>query len=389
MATLNETLETIRAEEASVQTLFGGDGARVRDRRRNPDYLRQLTEAATFIAEVGDGHRPVYHLREAMTTSDFPLLFADVLDRQLLAAYQETPAVWQAFCRRSVVPDFRSVKRFAIDGAEGVLDEVAERKEYPEHALSETEDTYSVKKYGRRIDLSWETMINDDLQAFTSGEMARRLARAARRSEQKFATGLYVDSTGPHASLYTVGFANIVTSNPALSIAGLQTAMQVLAAMVDVDGEPIFVDSVVLVVPPALEITAQNILHATQIIATDSGGSTNQTLWAQNWMQGRVRLVVDPYIPIVASSSNGSTSWFLFTDPQVSRPALEMGFLRGNEEPALYQRSPNARNISGGEVSESFEEDSIAYRVRHVFGGARLTTTGGAKATVASDGTWH
>lgn len=396
MATLTETLETIRAEEASVQSLFGGDGSRVRDRRKTPEYLRQLSEAARFVAEVGEGHRPVYHLREAMTTSDFPLLFADILDRQLLASYRETQPVWQAYCHRSTVPDFRSVKRFAVDGAEGVLDEVHEREEYPEKALSETADTYSVKKYGRRLDLSWEMMINDDLQAFTSGKMAARLARAARRSEQKFATTLYVDANGPHASLYTAGYANIVNAtnagspftavNPALSIAALQQAMVVMAKMVDADGEPIVVDMVTLVVPPALEITAQNILNALQLNVVESGGTTNQTIWAQNWMRGRVTLVVDPYIPIVASTANGGTSWFLFANPDTSRPAIEIGFLRGNEEPALYERAPNARRVAGGDVPESFEEDSIAYRVRHVFGGTRLTTTGGAKATVASNG---
>ena len=383
MATFAETVETVRAEEASIGNLFGGD-ARVRDRRRTPEYLRTLAEAAGFLADVETGRRPMYHLREAMTTSDFPLLFADVLDRQLLAAYRETPPTWTSYCRRSSVPDFRSVKRFAIDGAEGVLTAVAEREEYPEVSLAESQDTYSVAKYGRRIDLSWETMVNDDLDAFRS--IPERLARAARRSEEKFATELYVDSSGPHASLYTAGNANIVTANPALSIAGLQTAMQVLAAQVDTDGEPIFVEAITLVVPPALEITAQNILNAVTIDATTAGGVSGQTIRAENWMRGRVTLQVGYYIPIVATT-NGTTSWFLFASPATSRAALELGFLRGNEEPALYERAPNARRVGGGDVSESFEEDSIAWRVRHVFGGARLTGTGGAKATVASDGT--
>lgn len=387
MATFNETVETIASEEASVRTLFNSreDGNRVREnRQRNPQYMRQLVEAADFVGEIDAGRRPLYHLREAMSTDDFPLLFADILDRQLLAAYRETPAVWRNFVRRSVVPDFRTVKRFAVDGAEAVLPEVAEGEEYPEESLSESEDSYSVRKYGRRLDLFWEALVNDDLDAFRRSP--ERLARAARRSEQRFATELYVDANGPHASLYTSGNSNIVTGNPVLSTEALQTAFEVLADQTDEDGEPIVIEAVELVVPPALEVTAQNILNAMQIEVSNQGGTSNQTVIAANWMRGRTRLNVDPYIPLVASSANGATSWFLFANPDSGRPALELGFLRGFEDPALYERMPNARRVGGGEAMEAFEDDSVAWRVRHVFGGTRLTSTGGEKSTVASNG---
>jgi hypothetical protein len=104
-------------------------------------------------------------------------------------------------------------------------------------------------------------------------------------------------------------------------------------------------------------------------------------------MKNRLKLVVNPYIPVIASTANGNTSWFIMSNPNSGgRPSLEMGFLRGHEEPALYERLPNARRVGGGDAVESFEDDSRAWRVRHVFGGARLLETGGAKATVASQG---
>lgn len=103
-------------------------------------------------------------------------------------------------------------------------------------------------------------------------------------------------------------------------------------------------------------------------------------------MKNEVNLQVEPYIPHVAGE-NGSTMWSLFTSPQTGRPALDLGFLRGYEEPSLYERAPNARRIGGGgDVNESFEDDSVAWRIRHVLGGTQLTSTGGQKATVASNG---
>lgn len=385
MAEFLELVETIRAEEASATALFGGEGAAAR-RAGTPDpkYLKRLAEAADLVARAyGGNRRAVLTLQEALGTSDFPLLFGDILDRQLLAAYRETPQVFRNFCKIARVRDFRTVNRFAINGAESVLSEVAAQSEYPESRLTEARYQYAVKKYGRRIPFSWEAMINDDLDALS--DTPARFGRAARRTESRFATTLYVDASGPHASLYTTGNANKVTSNPVLSIAALQTAMTVLAAQVDADSEPIVVESVELVVPPALEITAMNVVNALQIELTESGGTSNQKLIAANWMKNRVRVSVDPYIPLVASSANGSTSWFLFANASTGRPALEVGFLRGHEEPQIFIKSPNAQRVGGGQVNPmdgDFDTDSIQYKVRHVLGGTRLDP----KATVGSNG---
>jgi hypothetical protein len=385
MANFGETLETIRAEEASVRNLFRGDGRRVRTMERSPAYMRNLVEAAGFLKDVLDGRRPMYHLMEAMSTDDFPLLLGDVLDRQLLANYVATPSLWSNYTKRGTVPNFNPVKRTAIDGAEGELERVAELGEYPEAHLDETQDQYSVAKYGRRLDLSWEVLINDDLDAFRSAP--ERLARGAVRSEDRFATGLFVDANGPHASLYDARYGNIVTGNPRFDIAGLQAAMLAISTQTDTDGNPIIIEGVELVIPPALEVPALNILNALQVEVTTNGGTNDAKLIATNWMRGRVHLTVNPYIPIIANTANGSTSWFLFANPNTGRPWGEVGFLRGFEQPALYERMPNARRVGGGgEVMESFENDSRAWRVRHVFGGTRFLTTGGTKATVASNG---
>ena len=381
-----EVIESIRAEEASVQRLFNSEGQGVRQLagRQNQQYMTKLAEAAKFVADVFEGRRPVYHLQEAMTTSDFPLLFGDILDRQLLANYRESPATYRSYCKVATVRDFRTVNRYFVNGAEAVLSQVNEQAEYPEVALDEGRYQYSVQKYGRRIPFSWEAMINDDLDALK--DVPARFGRAARRTEERFATVLFCDANGPHVTLYAAGNNNIVTGNPALSIAGLQTAMQVLAAQTDTDGEPIVIDSVHLVVPPALEITAQNILNALEIRLNEAGGTANQMVVAQNWMKSRVQLHVNWYIPmIITNGTRGNTSWFLFANPSVGRPALEVGFLRGHTEPEIFIKSPNAQRVGGGAVNPldgDFDTDSIQYKVRHVLGGTRLDP----KATVASRG---
>lgn len=385
-----ELIESFHASDAEFSNLFGGEGRQLRSTERTgiaeAKHRANLLEAARFISDIQTGKQPFGRLQEAMTRSDFPLLFADILDRQMLGSYRETQPTWQAYARRSVVPDLRKVKRFAQDGAEGRLDEVDELEEYKQRKLSERKDEFSVRKFGNRLDLSWEAMINDDFDNFM--KIPERLARAARRTEAFFATSLFVNTEGPDSNLYKAGFENILTGNPELSIESIQAAITQLSKAVDFDGEPILIDVVTLVVPPALKVVAENIVNATEIWATNNGGTANEKLRVANWMKSGINIQVEPWIPHIATKKNGDTSWFLFGAPTDGRPALELGFLRGNEEPALYERLPTARRVGGGggDAMEAFEDDSRAWRVRHVIGGVQLTGTGGAKSTIASNG---
>jgi hypothetical protein len=382
-----ELIETIRAEDAEVTKLFNAeDGKGIRSatasKRDTGVYKRKLVETAKFMEQIVRGRRPVYHFQEALTTSDFPLLFGDIIDRMVLGGYTEWPKNWTNFTRTEEVPDFRTVSRHFWDGAMGTLSEVPERTEYPEATLTEGRYQYSVKKYGRAIDFSWEMMVNNDLNFFN--DIPDRFGAAAARTEARFVTDLYVGTAGPDATFFAVGNKNIITGNPALSIAGLQKGFEILTDQVDADGHPIFIDMVELVVPPALEITAMNILNALQLELVEAGGTTNQKLIAANWMKNRVRLTVDPYISQIATS-NQKTSWFLFANPRTNRPAIVVGRLRGHATPEVFIKESNQRRVGGGLASPldgDFETDSIRYKVRMVTGGVLMDP----KAAVASNG---
>ena len=390
-----QLVETIRSEEAArnaeaASRFLSEDGFRsaTGNIRKHPRYSQMLVEALRVVENARKSRRGMDVFNEAMGTADFPLLMGDVLDRQLLGTYTEAPSTWSIYCRRGTVPDFRTVKRFAVDGAEGVLPSVGEKGTYLPQVLSETKYSYAVSKYGRIIKWDWEAWVNDDMDGLASSSPAR-LGKAARRSEDKFTTQLHVDANGPHASLYSTANKNkIVTANgaasanPVLGIAGLQDALTVLGLQVDADGEPISVDGVILEVGPALAQTAKNILSASQIII--GADSASQRILTANWMRDNMTLVVNPYIPIVASSANGNTTWFVHAAPGAGRPAMEMGFLRGYEAPQLFQKISNQMRIGGAAnaMDGSFEDDTTAFKVRHVFGGTSLD----GKGTVGSNG---
>jgi len=381
---LLDLIETYNAADASAERLYAREGRSVRGRRNDPKYKEALLEATRLYQRVLDGRTPVWRLQEAMTTSDFQYLFGDIIDRQMLAAYQRTPVMWQQVARRGRVRDFRTVSRYTLDGGEAVLDEVKQAAEYPAAAVTDGRYQYAVKKYGRRLPITWEALVNDDLDALS--DLPTRLANAARFSEEKFFTQLFASSTGPNSTFFSSGNKNIVSGNPALSVAGLTAAFNTLAAQTDTDGNPIYVGGVLLVVPPALKITANNILNATEILAADGGGdgTGNNQLRVANWLRNDVEVVVNPWLPVVDTTS-GNTAWYLFADPNVGRPAMEIGFLIGHETPELFQKAPNAVRVGGGAVDPmdgDFDTDSIDTKVRHVFGGVLMDP----KSAVASTG---
>lgn len=343
------------------------------DINKGEGYEQKLKETVDLLANAKNlpAHLHEYLIREAITTSDFPYLFGDVLDRQVLASYKAVDPVWKAFVRMSTVRDFKTAYRFAITGGDQYLDEVAEKGEYL--ASERTEDRYSlaVKKYGRQFDISWETLINDDLGALK--DTPERFARAAVRTEHRIVTNQYADDDGTHAAgnLYDKVTANEINGSVALlTIANLEAGLEAMAGFRDANGEAIMNRAKYLVVPPALEMTARQILtSATKMWVESAGGAATPYPTTNVVSQMGLTLIIDPYLPIM-DTTNGNTGWYLFADPR-DIAALEVAHLRGHERPEICMKASDKVTVGGGAInplSGDFATDNVFYRVRICFG---------------------
>jgi len=377
------SVATVDAETLSIHEAFGGQ-TRLSNRaahaqRNDPTWLRRVAAAEQLVDDIRYARRPLHHFSEAMSTADFPLIFADSLDRQLYGAYEAITPTWQRYARAATVNDFRAVKRFATSGIRGILQPVNELAEFERRAQTETQYSYAVGKYEAGFAVSFEAMINDDLNAFM--RLPQDLADSARDSEERFVTTLFADANGPHASHYTAGNNNVGTA--ALDRDALQSALTTLMKRVDERGNPIQVTAVELVVGPGLALQAQEIINAIEYRAVDTAG--NVTIIRGNGIGANLTVSTNFWIPSVVSTANADTSWWLFANPTTTaRPALEFGRLRGYEQPALYEKVPNMRRIGGGpEEPFSFETEAAEKKIRHIFGGSFVDP----KMTWASTGT--
>lgn len=325
-----------------------------------------------------------YGLQEAHTTSDFPLLMGDVLDRMMLARFNEVPPVWRQYISVGrPLRDFRAARLLQTDGGDGQWSEITEEDTLTYTTLSESGHTISAALYGKAVHLSWRMLINDDLDAFA--EIPAILGRGGRRTIAKYACDLLFDANGPDATFISAGNGNLLTGNPDLAIDSLATAIQTVAGFVDSEGEPILVENMVLVHGPGLRVTVQNLLNQLSVDMTVAGGVTNQTIRVNNWIVRGLTAVEDPYIPIIVTTgSRGSTSWLLCASPNAGRPAARIRFLQGFEQPNLYQKAPDTMRVSGGldDMVGDFNSMSHEYKGLVAFGGSTIEP----KAVVGSNG---
>ena len=388
-------------------------------RRRYQNRLHAAVKEVLYPVMQRGRASDVERFQEAMSIGDFPNLFGDIIDRAVLANYEETPYTWNLIAKQATVNNFLPVKRFRVDGGTGLLGPTGSNSgnlvnsgglipldqgaNYPEDYLTVPSPyEYQLFKRGKRMPFFWETLVNDDLNALK--DTPARFGRGARREEEYFVTALFANNS----TFYSNANANLVNAanaggyftanDPALSITALQQAIAVMMLQKDTTGQPISVEAMTLVVPPSLKTIAMNILNTDFVFMADQGGTQQingsnlsatlaQQLHAMNWAKNIVRLAVNYYLPIV-DTVHGQTGWYLFANPESGRPAIEYGVLRGHETPELFMKLPNSVAIGEGTMGPGpgifpgttemnpmegdFDTDSVHYKIRCIKGGTLI-----------------
>ncbi len=352
------------------------------DRRKPANYERKLKEAVDLLSNARGlaPHRAKFLLQEAIVTTDFAVYFGDVLERKLVSAYKAIDPLWKPYFKaRPTVPDFRKAFDFATYGGDNVLPEVDEKGEYRATQKRQVNYEIEVKKRGQQFDISWETLVNDDLNALKG--TPDDYARAAANTEHSLAINEYAGDIGAHVE--GVGgflYQNLINSVAGpLTIATLETALEMMAALTSLSGMPIKNMMKFLVVPPALEMTARQILTSTQKMWTDDAGGVFRASPTANVVsQMGLTLIVEPWLQSINAGGNGLTGWYLFADPS-DIATLGYAHLEGHTSPEICMKASDKVAIGGGPISPfdgDFATDNVFYRVRHIFGVASLDWRG-------------
>ncbi|NYS26706.1 Mu-like prophage major head subunit gpT family protein [Rhodobacteraceae bacterium 2376] len=262
--------------------------------------------------------------RALHTTSDFPIILGDTVGRVLRDAYQAAPSGIRRLGRQTTARDFRAVNKIML-GEAPLLEKLNEHGEIKAGTMAEAREAYKVETWARKIGITRQVLVNDDLGAFA--DLARRMGQAAAETEARIlVTLLEVGSgNGPTMSdgktLFHADHGNKAGGGAAISDATLSTARLALRTQKGIEDRTIRVTPRNLLVPPALETTAEKWLAT---IAPATAADVNP-------FAGSLSLVVEPRL-------SSATRWYVTADPG-EIDGLEFAYLSGAEGPQVESRS--------------------------------------------------
>jgi len=304
-------------------------------------------------------------LREAdVTTASFSYLLGTSMNKRLLKDYQAWPSEWQKFSTITAIKDFKQQDRVRL-GAFGSLSTVAEDAAYTTLTVADTRAIYTPAKRGNLVQVTRETIINDDLYAIK--QIPQKLAVAAAFTLAEFVYNLLApgganiydahplfDSVNHLNTGVTSGNLSTANQGSALASSALQTAVIKMRKQTNMAGKPIGLKPRYLLVCPDLEFTAMTILRSAGL----PGGSNNDI----NPMMGYAEPIVSPQLNALAAGPASTTICIAVAAPRAI-DTLEVGFVGGQANPVLLIQDMPLYGLN-------FTQDTISYKVRHEYGGA-------------------
>lgn len=316
--------------------------------------LVEMAAAATdyrgSLRTVADRERVM--MAASHTTSDFPAIFENALNKQLEARYREAMPTYRDISRRVTFNDFRP-HPMVRTGDFPDLQEVGEGGEIQYGTFGEKREVVAVKSYGVAVRLSRQMIINDDLDGIA--QVIADRGRAVARFEDKVFYAMMLggsNADGPTLAetsrqVFNTTDKTKASSNAAITVASLAIGRAELRKRKSVDGNELDVSAAILLVGPDKETEAQQIVAPIQ---AQSAGNVNP-------FSGTLQVKTTAKIT--------GNAWYLFASP-ADMPCFVHGFLSGFEAPRLR-------------MDEPFGQQGVALSVEHDFGVGAIDFRGGFK----------
>lgn len=269
-------------------------------------------------------------------TSDFTNILGNTVDRTLRAAYLQAPRTFTGWCRQSSNKDFRE-KAVTQLSELSAFKKINEGAEYKVLTFGDSAEKYSLSKYGGIVPITWETLINDDLSAFS--RLPLMIAEEAAATEGDIVYGILSANAAMSdtVAIFDAAHTNLAGSAGAINLTTLGAARAAMRKQTGPQGRKLNLTPQFLIVGSDKESEA-NVYTSAQFVAAksvDINPAYNTSL----------TVIVDDRIP-------GNT-WYLSAAP--SRiDTIEYSYLEGEE--GLFT-----------ERKEGFEVDGLLIKARHVF----------------------
>lgn len=292
--------------------------------------MSRLELAGAVFQRAGVGYQ---------STSDFAAILANVAGKTLRMAYDSTPRTFTAWARRATITDFKPVSRVQLGGAPD-LRKVLEAGEFTYGAIGEGKEDYALATYGRIVAITRQTLINDDLDAFTRFPAAFGAAAADLESDIVYAILVDNPAMADGTPLFHADHGNLAGTASVVGEAALAAAYRAFGEQTGLEGRLVSILPRWILVPPGV----RSVEARKQVTATTPANTGDVNTFA-----GRLAVVEEPRLIPTA----GEDPWFLAADP-ARIDTVEFAYLEGQE--GVYT-----------ETRMGFEVDGMEIKARHDF----------------------
>lgn len=285
---------------------------KVSDKGRGFQHMKLLDMAREFAGR-GFNMSPNDVVQRALSTSDFPAILVDAINRGVQREYAEKPQSFEPFVRRVPLGDFKSKHTLKL-GDFPELKKKNELGEIQEGAISEGKESYKLDSYARSVVISREAIINDDMDVF--GRLPQMAGRRARSKESDLVWAI-INSNPTMADtfkLFATEHANI-SAGAAPSIDEIGKLVKLMRLQQGLDGEMISIQPAWLIVPAAYETKAGQLLDTKYVPATKAE--------INPWSSILKGYITDPRLDAASA-----TKWYLAAD-KADIDMIELGTLDG------------------------------------------------------------
>lgn len=265
-------------------------------------------------------------------------LLANVLGKVLEAQWLASPATWRSWCAIKQAKDFKA-QSSVRPSFMGTLAQLGNGGEISHGSIEDAAIPWSVYTFAKMLTIPRQTIINDDLGGLTEIPMA-----FAAMSERALSDLIYSTLMADAGSNFSSGNGNLLTgATSPLSSAGLAIAIKNLRNQTSPGGSPLNMPPHVLIVPPALEQVAREIINSTLMMRVQTSdrlpmGNSLKDICAVE-VESRLGLGCTSPISGSTAQTGSDLKWYLMSTPD-RLPGI-VGFLGTGQGPIIEQSGPD------------------------------------------------
>jgi hypothetical protein len=284
--------------------------------------------------------------RSFHTTSDFPLLMAAATNRMLRVGYAQAVPTYRAFMQRKTFQDF-TPHAFLNVGDFPTLLKYGEGGEIKVGTISESAEKVQLASYGRRLRVTRQMLINDQLGAFA--DFGAMIGRRISEFENTAAYAVVNANNGDGPALsdgktvFHADHGNKAGAGSAITVKSVGAGRAAVRKQKNQDKTPLNLAPRILLTGADKELEAEQLLAAVQA----------QQIGNVNPFAGRLTPVSDANIE--------GHRWYLFADPDAA-PVYVYGYLDGAEGPQVTTANPHEHDGTDIKVIMDFAVGAIDYR---------------------------